>query len=129
MPTGDDRANDVLDSIYGSDRSNRFPATVYVALYVGGVEGGYSNYDRAAVANTDAEWPDAVSREKTNANQINFPVPAEDTDEFDSVAIHGHATNDDIIHFESLTSPLFAPSGADLYIPAESLVITIPGDL
>lgn len=133
MPVGDTRANAILDAILGSGHAAGFPATVYVALYTaepdesgGGTEGGYPNYARVAVANTTAQWPAASAREKANANRITFPTPNANSGNFLAVAVHGHATNDDIIAFEVLASPLSALSGEPLYIEAGDLIVTIP---
>lgn len=133
MPTGDGRANAVLDAIYGSAHASGFPATVYVALYYaspdgtgGGTEADYDTYARVALTNNDTNFPDAVDREKVVALQIDFPTPGEDTDDFVAWAIHGHVTNDDIIHYEAFTDAVSAADGEPVYIPADTLVITIP---
>lgn len=129
MPTGDTRANEFLDAVYGDNRSALFPATVHVAFYSvaptsagGGVQYGA----RVAVANTSAEWPDATDREKTNANRISWPTPVADTPELVAVAIHGHATDDDILHWEVLEDPISALAGEPLFIEEETLIITVP---
>lgn len=136
MPVGkDSRANDIIDSILGSAHSARFPATVYLAVYSvapdrttnsGGTEGGYTGYARVAVANTDAQWPVAASRIKSNANDANFPTPPSDTPDYVAVALHGHVTNDDIIFWQYLPNPLRALAGEPLLVPAGAFEIRVP---
>lgn len=134
MSQGDVRANDLLDSQLGDDHSSRFPATVYAAAYFvaptdagGGTEVSGNGYARVAIANTTAKWPDADGRQKTNADDIVFPTPTGDyASEVVAVAIHGHATDDDILHWELLTSPVRPLEDEPMSIPAESLAIVAP---
>lgn len=130
MPVGDTRANDHLDSMLGSDHSSRFPGTVYFTLYYvapdndgGGTEASYSGFARVAITNDDTHWPDAVSRQKHNALQIDLATPDADTPEFAAWAIHGHITNDDIIVWNTFDSAFSGTEDSDFYVPAETLVI------
>ena len=72
----------LLDHVYGKTAYTA-PATLYIALLksepvegVGGVltlvEANYTGYARKSVANTTANWNDAVGRLKTNKTDIIF---------------------------------------------------------
>lgn len=134
MPTGkDSRANAILDAIYGGGRAAGFPATVYLAAYYvapsksgGGTYASYGSYARVAITNDTTHWPAAANRQKTNALRISFPTPTTDTSPIVALGIHGHATNDDLIHFLVLGDPISALSGEPLYVEAGDLIITVP---
>lgn len=72
---GDHYENEILDSILGDDHGSRFPGTVYLALFtVSPTDSTFgtevdlsSDYDRLAITNDSAEWPDAASGVKANA--------------------------------------------------------------
>jgi hypothetical protein len=133
MTTGDDSANDILDSIYGTGHAAAWPSTYYVTLYEvaptdagGGTELSYAGFDRVAVANTDANFPAAAAREKVLAVVLEFAVPAADTPDIVAWGIHRHITNDALAHWNLFTQPLAGSAGKDLIIPAETLAIFIP---
>lgn len=73
--------NKALDALIGSGRAAAMPATVYVALFTiapsdsaAGTEVAAADYQRVAVANTDAQWTVAANSEKKNINAIIFPT-------------------------------------------------------
>lgn len=130
MPTGDARANDYLDGVYGSGRSSAFPATVYLALYHvrpsdagGGTEASYVGYERFAIANNDTNFPPAADRLKELAIDAIFDAPSADTDDFLSWAFHGHLTNDDVINWADFQERLPGEAGQAIKVPAGTLVI------
>jgi hypothetical protein len=137
MPLSDNDCNQLLDSMLGSDHSNRYPATVYWACYTvapdadgtGGTEGyggAATTYARVAQSNNDTNFPDAVDGEKTNATQVDFPTPDGDTDDIVAFALHRHATNDDVICWEVLESPFGAGAGEPILIEVGEFIGTIP---
>ena len=83
MPLSEDYYNAVLDAMLGTSHHTDFPNTLYAALFTsdpGADDSGLevsttgTNYSRVAVANTDANWPDAVGGVKTLAAEIAFPT-------------------------------------------------------
>ena len=72
-------ANRALDAMLGSSHGADWPATLDVGLSstdpassVTEPSGG--GYARVSVANTDASWPDASGRAKSNATTVTFPT-------------------------------------------------------
>src|SRR5687767_13196714 len=125
MPTGDARANDVLDSIYGDDHGSRFPATYYIEVYEampdetgGGTVATYPGYaGRIAIANTTVNWPDAEDRMKTNGVDIALVTPTADGNPIVGAAVHAHATDDDIVHYEAFQSEIETTEDVPITIP------------
>ncbi len=78
----DDTLADVLDHLWGAVAAPAAPATWYIALFTvapgtdgsGGTEASYTAYARAPVTNDATEWPNTISRVKSNANDIDFGV-------------------------------------------------------
>lgn len=74
------QANAVLDALLGT--TGLLPGTVYVGLLLaqpnpdgsGVSEPSGGSYARQAVTNNATEWPAAVGRAKTHANNIVFPA-------------------------------------------------------
>lgn len=132
MPTGDDRANDILDAVYGSSHGSSLPGTLYVALYHGrpteaggGTEASYDTYSRVALTNNDTNFPPAADRRKEVGVDVEFPVPGEDTSRFVAWGIHGHATNDDLISSGTLADRVAGVEGREVRFPAGSLTIEL----
>jgi hypothetical protein len=78
----DSDANALLNLVLGT--SGLLPATVYVGLLLaqpnsngtGVSEPSGFAYARVAVVNNATQWPNAVGRVKTHANDITFPAAA-----------------------------------------------------
>lgn len=76
----DDLANQILDQLLGT--SGLLPGTVYIGLLLNAPNSDGTNvneppgfnYARVAVTNNATQWPNAVSRIKTHANDIVFPM-------------------------------------------------------
>lgn len=132
MSTGDARANDFLDAIYGSGHAANIPSTLYVALYYvrpdddgGGTEASYDTYARVEVDNDDTTFEPAADRRKEVSIDVEFPTPGEDTDEFVAWAIHGHATNDDILTWGRFHDRLTGEEDQPIKIPAGTLAVEL----
>lgn len=81
MPTGrysDALANALLDHVFGGGDYER-PAYLYIgAIKDNGYEVSGGGYARAAVLNSQASFPAAADRAKSNANAIPFPTATAD---------------------------------------------------
>lgn len=129
MATGDARANDMLDAIYGGGHAAGIPSTVYFTIYTeapdddgGGTEAAYTGYARIALTNNDTNFPDAADREKAVAIEIELETPDEDVTVV-AWAFHGHATNDDILTWEFFADPIVAEADKALTIEAGALIL------
>ncbi len=125
--------NHMLDSILGSDRSTRFPAIVYVALFTVmptdstfGTECTGGAYARVAVNNDDTNWPDAVASEKANGALITFPTLTVSWGTVLGWGILDHITNAtaaNIIVYNDLVSPITPLVGNTPEFPIGALAI------
>lgn len=130
--TGDDRANDVLDAIYGAGHAANMPATLYFEVYYaeptdagGGTPADYPEAARVALTNDSTNFPAATDRRKTIDVDIDLPTPSVDTDTLVAWALHGHATNDDILHWDFFQDAPDGEADTPLKIPAGTLVIEL----
>lgn len=127
---GDDYANLHLDALFGSNHHGDVPSTVYITLYYdppddtgGGTEADYAGFVRIAITNDDTSFPPAADRVKELAIEIAFATPASNVGPFRAWAIHGHATDDDLIVGEEFATPITGQAGRAVTIEAGSIVI------
>ena len=123
--------NKILDAILGDGRAASMPATVYVALFStapsdagGGVELAGSGYARVAVANTTANWPNAAAGQKSNANEILFPVATANWVNATHAAIFDAAAAGNMLAWTNLTTAKTILSGVQGRFGPGTLVFT-----
>ncbi len=105
-----------LNEVYG-DTPLTPPSTVYVALFVGGVEVSASGYARVAVTNNTTEWPNASGspRTKHNGSDLSFPVAGASWGTPNIVKTIDAPTGGNVLHSGSINTPVAVNSG-DIYM-------------
>ena len=128
MAKSESYSNDVLDALFGSGS----PATLYVGLYTsapnsdgtGGTEVTGGSYARKAVTNNNTNFPDAVSRQKSNANSIDFVTPTANWGTVVAVGIFSALSGGTPLYFGNLVTPRTINNGDAFGFAATQLVIT-----
>jgi hypothetical protein len=111
MPLINERANAQLDYVLGTP--GFLPSTVYIGLLLvapnsdgtGVSEPVGGSYTRVAVANNSTQWPAAVSRVKTHANDITFPTATGNWGTLNHFGIFSGATGANLKIYNALDVP------------------------
>lgn len=133
MTIGVEYKNATLNAMLGSNHTDEFPDTLYLALFTsqntdngGGTEVTALDYTRKPIANNDTNFPDAAGGIKSLATEVRWSAASEPwgvigwwalmDDEYDgNVVVHARGGG---------VSPPLHDAGAQFIIPPYTLQIT-----
>lgn len=110
----------VLDHLLGGGDYTR-PASVYLALAVGGVEVSGNNYSRKAVTNNATNFPAASGRAKALAVAHQFDAPSGSWGTVDEVRLYDASASGNLLLSKALTTPKLITTNKPARFPANAL--------
>lgn len=132
-------ANRSLDLLLGTSHdTTAMPATVYVALIttaptdangtgIAEVSTTSTGYARVSVANTDANWPAASGRSKSNGANITYPTSTASWGTVVGAALYDAASAGNFLAYAALSSSQAIGSGITPQFNTGQFTVTAPG--
>lgn len=117
MPTSNYLGNKILDAVLG-DTPYDAPNTLYLALFTAtptpsttGTECTGGSYGRVAITNDDTNFPDAVSKVKSNGVALTFATASASWGTVVAVGLFDASTSGNLLVYVTLTTPRLVSSG------------------